>query len=87
MLKDAGNPGRARGSLLAMSVGQLLEMLPWMVDMREGPVLVDALETVWKLSNKKKVGVKETVELPWAIRESKFCAESLRFCTSTILAL
>lgn len=59
MLKDAGNPGRARGSLLAMSVGQLLEMLPWMVDMREGPVLVDALETVWKLSNKKRVwGVK-----------------------------
>ena len=55
MLKDAA-PGRARGSFLAMSVGQLLEMLPWMVDMREGPVLVDALETVWKLSKTKRLG-------------------------------
>ena len=77
MLKDAGTPGRARGSLLAMSVGQLLEMLPWMVDMREGPVLVDALETVWKLSNTKKgLECKKTVELPWVILEERNIRES-----------
>ena len=35
-----------KGSLVASVAGQLLEMLPWMVDSKEGPVQVDDLETV-----------------------------------------
>eukprot|EP00434_Breviolum_minutum_P000218 symbB.v1.2.000181.t1/scaffold9.1/size550961/37 len=83
VLKDAGNPGRARGSLLAMSVGQLLEMLPWMVDMREGPVLVDALETVLYLDDSGSMNGANLSEARGALRKMAHLLQDspTRVCT------
>eukprot|EP00913_Durusdinium_trenchii_P000149 g134.t1 len=65
-----GVPVKGGGAAVAVGVvGQLLELLPWALDLREGPVKVDGLETVLYLDDSASMSGQNLSEAKAALRK------------------
>ncbi|CAK9035756.1 unnamed protein product [Durusdinium trenchii] len=79
-----GVPVKGGGAAVAVGVvGQLLELLPWALDLREGPVKVDGLETVLYLDDSASMSGQNLSEAKAALRKMAHLLQDspTRVCT------